>query len=431
MAAPAPAVPKVVSAATKPQAASSSLSPANVSLGSVHPDFAAADADIELHSVQGTRYRTYARRLAVGSGFFRALLALPQPPDAPVLCACGDDVRPLCAEDLALDDVLSALPALFEPQEATGSIVPEQPGSADAPTPAPISLPTPFTDTALVPVLHILSGHSSPIIDDLATLDVALALADAWDAPSTLAALRAVLRTLLPTDPVRAYGLARRHGWAAEAASASEASLIYDLSAAPSPQGAASTSAATSFDSRGKPPPSPLHELPTVHLLPLLRLHRARRDRWRAFLDSPLTFVAGNGAPYFCGTCGVTALDNMPWRLLKHALVDGLERCPRGDIVRAMIGDPVEDPVQAVIDVGVSTADAGTATPPPMPIDPSAPPTPAPATPTVPVCSPEAQACWDARCSKEGCGSRNYDRIETIKRLKRCLELLPRSIDDL
>ena len=99
----------------------------------------------------------------------------------------------------------------------------------------------------------------------------------------------------------------------------------------------------------------------TADLLPLLRLHRARRDRWRSLLDSPLTFVAGNGAPYFCGTCGVTPLDNMPWRLLKHALVDGLERCPRGDIVRAMIGDPIEDKVDAAVEA-VGAANAGTTT---------------------------------------------------------------------
>ncbi|KAL1756943.1 hypothetical protein FB107DRAFT_210290 [Schizophyllum commune] len=430
MAAPAPVLPLATTSASlavKPRAPERYSAPNEVNLGPLHPEFAASDADVELRSSEGTRFRTYARRLAVGSGFFRTLLSLPQPSGAPSLCADLDDIPALGAEDPAFDDVLSALPTLFDPQDTTEA----SPSTSNAPTSSPITLPTPFTNAALVPVLHHLSGHTMPTIDDLFTLDVALALADEWDAPGTLAVLRLTLLKLIPVDPIRAYGLARRHNWSAEAAAASEASLIYDLSAAPSPAGAPSTSTAVAFDSCGKPPPSPLHVLPTVHLLPLLRLHRARRDRWRSLLDSPLTFVAGNGAPYFCGTCGVTPLDNMPWRLLKHALVDGLERCPRGDIVRAMIGDPIEDKVDAAVEA-VGAANAGTTTPPAVAADaPTTPTTSQSPVPATPVCSPEAQACWDARCSKEGCGSRNYDRVETIKRLKRCLELLPHTIDDL
>ncbi|TRM66631.1 hypothetical protein BD626DRAFT_161709 [Schizophyllum amplum] len=460
MAAPAPAF--TLSAAPAPHvvkalAADSPFAPdaaEDAPLGPLHPAFDAADADIELRSCEGTRYRIYARRLAGGSAFFRALLALPQPDGAPVLSSAVDGVPPH-TDDAQFDDVLSAVPAMFDAPEdkatyASTSSVP----LTDSPTHPPIPLPTPFTDVALEPVLHILSGRPTPDLD-LAALDVALILADAWDAPGVLAALRSTLRALIPVDPIRAYGLARRHGWKAEAASASEATLTYELFAPPSPP-YASTSTSTTDAAPTTfvypppiPPPTPLSILPTVHLLPLLRLHRARRDKWRELLDSPYTFVAGNGAPYFCGTCGVTALDNSPWRLLKHALVEGLERCPRGDTVRLMIGDPIL-PERAPckgdgergrsVEVGVGTTDggvgAGPATPPPgvavditvapvSPVDAAA-----RACAAAPLCAAEAQACWDARCSKDGCNSRNYDRVETVKRLKRCLELLPQTIDN-
>lgn len=42
---------------------------------------------------------------------------------------------------------------------------------------------------------------------------------------------------------------------------------------------------------------------------------------------------------------------------------------------------------------------------------------------------PVAKACWEAKCSKEGCGGLNYDRVATLRQIRACIALLPTTIE--
>lgn len=41
---------------------------------------------------------------------------------------------------------------------------------------------------------------------------------------------------------------------------------------------------------------------------------------------------------------------------------------------------------------------------------------------------PEAQACWSARCPKVDCGRSLYDKNETLRVIRDCIDKLPKTI---
>jgi hypothetical protein len=43
---------------------------------------------------------------------------------------------------------------------------------------------------------------------------------------------------------------------------------------------------------------------------------------------------------------------------------------------------------------------------------------------------PEAFACWEATCTKEGCGGQNYDRVTTFRQIRACMDILPSTIEE-
>jgi hypothetical protein len=131
-----------------------------------------------------------------------------------------------------------------------------------------------------------------------------------------------------------------------------------------------------------------LASIPSTAALPLLRLHRRRRDALRDMLDSPERFLAGNGQPFHCSACAITPLENRTWRALKHRILRELDVCAGGDALRDGMWGPG----------GMGTW-------------------------------AEAKACWAAVCVKPGCAAANYDRPATIKQIRACLEGLSARVE--
>ncbi|KAF7335148.1 F-box domain-containing protein [Mycena venus] len=131
-----------------------------------------------------------------------------------------------------------------------------------------------------------------------------------------------------------------------------------------------------------------LASMPATAALPLLRLHRSRRDGLRDLLDSPERFLAGNGQPFHCSACAITPLENRTWRALKHRVLRELDMCASGDALK-----------EGMWSQGGMGGWA------------------------------EAKACWAAVCVKVGCGAANYDRVATIKQIRTCLEGLPVAVE--
>ncbi|KAF9482838.1 hypothetical protein BDN70DRAFT_874419 [Pholiota conissans] len=295
-----------------------------------HPSFSFPDADVVLRSFQGTLYRVHSFTLRTTSGLFATMFSLPQPRN--LLSPEGD------SRTLGKQTTQASILDVYE------------------------------DDFPLEHLLKLMSGLSTPKLESLDNFEQVLRIAEKWDTPGPLSTLRHSLtaKKFLDQDPLRCYSLAKHFGWSAEAKAASTHTLVLNLH-------------------------DPIHtpimdQMSSKDLLCLLDLHRKRRDLFRELLDSPERFAAGNSSPYHCNRCGVTVLDNYPWRQYKHVLFLEMERRPLGDTLGTVVGDTAE--------------------------------------------WPEALACWEAKCSKEGCGGLNYDRIATLRQIRACVALLPLTVDD-
>ncbi|KAF9524560.1 hypothetical protein CPB83DRAFT_606492 [Crepidotus variabilis] len=291
-----------------------------------HPIFSFPDANVVLRSLEGTLYRMHSFTLRTTSGFFDTMFSLPQPKtSAPARTTQQDSDRG--------DDVLDVYESDF-PMER---------------------------------LLSLMSGLPIPKWESLDEIERVLNLAEKWDTPGPLASLRSALSSqpFLQAKPLRCYVLATHFGWTNEAKLASKYTLSLDL-----------------YD--------PIHDdqleqLSSKDLLPLLNLHRKRRDMFRELLNSPERFTAGNSTPYHCNRCGVTELENHTWRELKNRMFLEMERRPSGDTLGLVIGETAE--------------------------------------------WPEARACWEAKCSKKDCGGFNYDRVATLRQILACVALLPSTVE--
>lgn len=81
----------------------------------------------------------------------------------------------------------------------------------------------------------------------------------------------------------------------------------------------------------------------------------------------------------------MTELDNRTWRELKNAIFLEMDRRPLGDAICAEVGGAAD--------------------------------------------WPEAVACWEASCTKSGCGGQNYDRVTTFRQICACMDILPSTIE--
>ncbi|KAF8972900.1 hypothetical protein BDZ97DRAFT_1900776 [Flammula alnicola] len=121
-----------------------------------------------------------------------------------------------------------------------------------------------------------------------------------------------------------------------------------------------------------------LRTLPTDAVLDLFSLHRSRREGFRQCLDGP-PFVSGE--PSRCIQCE-TAISYTTWKELKYKMVMEMDARPLGD---------------TILEQGLCVW-------------------------------PEAVACWRAACSNESCKRLLYDRSETIRVIRECIEGLPKTV---
>lgn len=121
-----------------------------------------------------------------------------------------------------------------------------------------------------------------------------------------------------------------------------------------------------------------LQKLTSIPLLSLLDLHRRRREALRSRLNEP-PFVS-DGTDATCSHCGQVVAYHT-WRELKYVIVLEMDVRPLGD---------------TICDKGLLTW-------------------------------PEAQACWDARCAS--CQRVLYDKKETLRVIKECIDQLPKTIE--
>ncbi|TFK35125.1 hypothetical protein BDQ12DRAFT_612203 [Crucibulum laeve] len=293
-----------------------------------HPSFSSLEADVVLRSTEGTLYRVDSYTLLTTSGLFETMFRLPQPKtqyESSSDCQVLADIRETEEIDVyESDDVLERL-------------------------------------------LPLLCGLVMPRWNTLDQVERILTVAEKWDTPGPIASIRSALTSphFLRSEPLRIYALAKHFDWPEEAKLASTHTLTLDLH---------------------DPSHAPILErMSSKDLLPLLQLHRARRDQFRLLIDSPERFTAGNSSPYHCSRCGVTQLDNHTWRELKNAMFLEIDRRPLGDTLGVACGESAE--------------------------------------------WPESLACWEAKCKKEGCGGFNYDRIATLRQIRNCIDSLPLTIE--
>lgn len=123
---------------------------------------------------------------------------------------------------------------------------------------------------------------------------------------------------------------------------------------------------------------STLLKLSAAALLGLLELHHARRDTMRTRLNEP-PFVNDVGEAS-CSHCGMIVKYHT-WRELKYAIVSEMDLRPMGD---TMLEKGLDD-------------------------------------------WPAAKACWEAKC--KSCDRVLYDKKETLRAIRQCMEKLPNKIE--
>lgn len=121
-----------------------------------------------------------------------------------------------------------------------------------------------------------------------------------------------------------------------------------------------------------------LRKLRTGAVLDLINLHRDRREGIRKRLDEQPFVTASTMAS--CPRCR-WKIDHHTWRELKYKVVMEMDVRPLGD---------------TVVDVGLMDW-------------------------------PEAIACWDAKCPNVECTCVLYDKVETLRLIRDCIDSLPKT----
>ena len=195
---------------------------------SFRPMFASPDADVILRSTHGTLYRVDSLLLRATSGLFDTMFSLPQPPSSS-----------------------SSLP-FSEPLDVYED------------------------DFVLETLLRIIHGFPITHPWSLDTLIQILYVAEKWDTPGPISALRMHLRQeFMEEDPLRCLAIAKHFEWKDEARVAARCSLVLDLA---EPKHAERVDALLcEKDARA-----------------LRGVHQRRKEVFRELLNSPHRFIAGN-----------------------------------------------------------------------------------------------------------------------------------------
>ncbi|KAI0704878.1 hypothetical protein BC835DRAFT_1315554 [Cytidiella melzeri] len=148
-----------------------------------HPAFKDQNTDTALCSREGTLFRVHSLILSLTSGWFRALLSLPQ---------CIPSYQP------------SASPEIIHLVESS---------------------------SVIAGLLSLSSGQPMPLLDSFEYVEDLLHAAEKYDMPSVISIIRLAIMSppLLDAHPVRVYGIACTWGWTAEAKLASTKTIGCDL----------------------------------------------------------------------------------------------------------------------------------------------------------------------------------------------------------
>ncbi|KAF4622257.1 hypothetical protein D9613_009011 [Agrocybe pediades] len=133
-------------------------------------------------------------------------------------------------------------------------------------------------DFELERLLRLMFGLTIPRWSSLEELERVLNIAEKWDTPGPISVIRRALSsgTFIHSHPLKCYLIATHFGWVDVARLASTFTLALNL-----------------YDPMHS---STLNELTSKALLPLLELHRRRRDMFKELLNSPERFAAGNSS---------------------------------------------------------------------------------------------------------------------------------------
>lgn len=204
-----------------------------------HPLFASPEADMTLRSLEGTLYRVPSYTLRTTSGLFETMFRLPQP-------AKHNNNQDRCLNSDECADPKEEILDVYE------------------------------SDRVLAHILSLISGLSTPKWKEFGEVEQVLTVAEKWDTPGPISIIRSALASprFLSKHALRVYALAKHFNWDYEAKLASTHTLSLNL--------------------HDPVYSSQLCEMSSKDLLPLLDLHRQRRDRFRELLNSPERFTAGN-----------------------------------------------------------------------------------------------------------------------------------------
>ncbi|KAG7447948.1 uncharacterized protein BT62DRAFT_1074481 [Guyanagaster necrorhizus] len=240
-------------------------------------------------------------------------------------------------------------------------------------------IPTYEPAATLTPLLLLLFGLPLPksisswSYDDLERI---LTLAENWDAQGPISFIRGAVSCprFTETDPLRFYAIAAHFGWEEEMRLAAKFTLRIDMFNLSDEQ------------------EEVVAKISSKDFLPLLHLRRRRTMTFRALINDVGRFSAGNDDGYVCGRCGVTKMDNRTWRAFREALTLEIDQRPLGDGVSGLAVGGIRSGEQ----VGIGCMSWAV-----------------------------AERCWAARCEKAGCGAVNYDRLMTLKEIKKSVDELP------
>jgi hypothetical protein len=151
----------------------------------VHPSFNNPDADMVLISSEGTHFHVDSYILSLASGWFRALLSLPQDP---AKCKSG-------------------------PYKATHG-----------------TLSLSESTQTVTAFLSVIAYQPVPALDTPELVDELLRAGEKYEMPTVVSVVRlAIMSPLLEVHPIRVYGIASVRGWIEEAKLASTKTISLDL----------------------------------------------------------------------------------------------------------------------------------------------------------------------------------------------------------
>ncbi|KXN91880.1 hypothetical protein AN958_11182 [Leucoagaricus sp. SymC.cos] len=294
-----------------------------VSAEKFHPRFNDPEADIVLSSKEGTLFRIHSVVLKSASGLFQ----------------------------LVFSDVNHGKRGMA--QSTNEDSTKENPCSE-----SDIEVITlPFPNPPIKRVLLMITAQEIPPWSSTAELEAAVEVMEYLEARGPLSIVRmSCLTSVCLSDPLQLYGLGARFGWGEVMQHTAALTLHLNLFPDIEPQ---------------------LFKIPGPSLYRLLRLHRRRRDEFRAFILSPENFVGGTSALYKCA-CG-RSNDNGPWRILASRLFWEMDQNPSGSTILSPEMDTWEESVR----------------------------------------------CWNSLCPRPSCGRASQDRVEMLRKLRQCIEQLP------